>query len=66
MDEDIPLRLPVRGEQVTLFGTIKPGDSAAAVAAGVASGNIMRQAADAETMDLPEVRTMKNATSRPC
>ena len=58
MDEDMPLRLPARGEQATLFGTIKPGDSAAAVAAGVASGNIMRQAADAETLDLPEVGTL--------
>jgi hypothetical protein len=57
MDEDMPLRLPARGEAATLFGTIKPGDSAAAVAAGVASGNIMRQAADAETLDLPEVGT---------
>lgn len=39
-----------------VFGTIRPGDSAAAVAAGVAAGNIMRQAVDAEVMDLPEVR----------
>ena len=58
MDEDMPLRLPARGKEATLFGTIKPGDSAAAVAAGVASGNIMRQAADAETLDLPEVGTV--------
>lgn len=54
MDEDI--RVPVAGgAQPLLFGTIKPGDSQAAVAAGVAAGNIICQDVDAEVLDLPEV-----------
>lgn len=52
MDEDV--RLPPRGQQPLVFGTIRPGDSASAVAAGVAAGNIIRQAVDAEVMELPE------------
>ena len=52
MDEDV--KLPSGGPAL-VFGTIKPGDSAAAVAAGVAAGNIMRQEADAEVLELPEV-----------
>ncbi|KAI3428827.1 hypothetical protein D9Q98_007644 [Chlorella vulgaris] len=54
MDEDAPFKLPVAGQQPLVFGAIRPGDSAAAVAAGVAAGNIMRQEADAEVLDLPE------------
>ena len=54
MDEDV--RLPPPGGQPVLhFGSIKPGDTARAVAAGVAAGNIFRQEADAEVLDLPEV-----------
>jgi hypothetical protein len=54
MEETI--KLPTAGQQPVVFGTIKPVDSTAAVAAGIAAGNIMKQDADAEVLDLPEVR----------
>ena len=53
MDEDV--RLPAGRQQPLVFGTIKPTDTSAAVAAGEAAGNIVRQRADAEVLDLPEV-----------
>ncbi|PRW05847.1 U4 U6 small nuclear ribonucleo PRP4 [Chlorella sorokiniana] len=54
MDEDTPVRLPAVGEQPVVFGAIKRGDTAAGLAAGIAAGNIFRQTADAEVLELPE------------
>ncbi|KAL4445403.1 hypothetical protein ABPG77_011228 [Micractinium sp. CCAP 211/92] len=54
MDDDVDIKIPNREGGPLVFGTIQRGDAAAAVAAGEAAGNIFRQAADAEVLDLPE------------
>ena len=54
MEEDVKLP-PPGGAAPVLFGEIKKVDGAAALAAGVAAGNIIRQDVDAEVLDLPEV-----------
>ena len=54
MDEDAPIKLPTSGQKPLVFGAAATS-SAAAVAAGVAAGNIVRQTVDAEVMELPEV-----------
>lgn len=59
MDEDVDIKIPNRDGGPLVFGTIQRGDAAAAVAAGEAAGNIFRQTADAEVLDLPEVGGQK-------
>jgi hypothetical protein len=53
MDEDV--KVPAGGP-AAVFGAINPRDTQAAVAAGVAAGNIFKQEANAEVLQLPEVR----------
>lgn len=57
MDDDVDIKIPNREGGPLVFGTIQRGDAAAAVAAGEAAGNIFRQTADAEVLELPEVRS---------
>ena len=53
-EDDVELPQAV-GKDTVRYGEIKAQSGQAMLAAGVAAGNIYRQAADAEVMELPEV-----------
>lgn len=52
-DVELPQAL---GKDAVRYGEIKAQSGSEMLAAGVAAGNIYRQAADADVMALPEVR----------
>lgn len=56
MEEDGPLPPPAGAPGAVRFGEIQRIDTKELVAAGIAAGNIFQQHADAEVMELPEVR----------